>query len=107
MSWEENLKLFDEVAKIAKIERKGKTMPYTSANGHMFALLNKEGQLGIRLSKEEQQKFDQEYGAEPLLSHGAKMKDYVLIPQKMLADKSLLATYLKKGFDYVMTLPPK
>lgn len=107
MSWETNLKLFDEVAEMANIERKGKTVPYCSANGHMFALLNKEGQLGIRLSKEEQKKFDEAYGAEPLLSHGAKMRDYVLIPDILLSDKKLLSAYLKKGLTYAKVLPPK
>lgn len=49
--WEDNLKLYDmAVAKCPEIERKGKSMPYTSANGHMFSLLNKDGELGIRFS---------------------------------------------------------
>ncbi len=107
MNWEKNLELFDEVAKKAHIERKGKTVPYCSANGHMFALLNKEGQLGIRLSKEEQEAFDQKFGALPLKSHGATMRDYVLIPEKLLQDMDTLADYLKKGLAYVMSLPPK
>jgi len=107
MSWEEALKLFDEAAEVAQIERKGKTMPYASANGHMFALLNKDGQLGIRLSKEEQHQFDQDHGAAPLVSHGAIMKDYVLIPQKLLAKKELLAAYLKKGLSHARSLPAK
>ena len=42
--WEERLKLYDElVAKCPRFKRKGKTMPYTSANGYMFSLLNKSG----------------------------------------------------------------
>ena len=48
----ENLKVYDElVAQCSRFERKGKTMPYTSANGHMFSLLNKDGELGFRYSK--------------------------------------------------------
>ena len=40
--WEEKLKLYDElISKCPRFERKGKTMPYTSANGYMFSLLNK------------------------------------------------------------------
>ncbi len=37
--WEEKLNIYDElVARCPRFERKGKTMPYTSANGHMFSL---------------------------------------------------------------------
>ncbi len=40
--WEKKLKTYDQlVAKCNRFERKGKTMPYTSANGHMFSLFNK------------------------------------------------------------------
>ena len=49
------LELYDAAVKsINGLTRKGKTMPYTSANGYMFSLFNKNGQLGIRLSKDEQ-----------------------------------------------------
>ena len=50
---EEKLKVYDAlVARCPHIERKGKTMPYTSANGHMFSLFNKANEIGIRFSKE-------------------------------------------------------
>ena len=57
--WNTTLKRYDElVDQISEFDRKGKTMPYTSANGHMFSLLNKDGELGIRLSKEEGEQLD-------------------------------------------------
>ena len=60
--YEEKLKLYDElVAKCPRFERKGKTMPYTSANGYMFSLLNKAGEIGIRFSKEVQEKYLEEF----------------------------------------------
>ncbi len=60
--WQERLELYDQiVAKCPRFERKGKTMPYTSANGHMFSLLNKAGQLGFRYSKDVQKKYIQEF----------------------------------------------
>lgn len=56
--WEEKLKIYDAlIAKCPRFERKGKTMPYTSANGYMFSLLNKAGEIGIRCSKEAQEKY--------------------------------------------------
>jgi hypothetical protein len=51
---EERLALYDRlVSKRPEIERKGKTVPHTSANGYMFSLVNKAGEIGIRFSKED------------------------------------------------------
>ena len=83
--WEEKLKIYDElVAKCNRFERKGKTVPYTSANGHMFSLLNKAGEIGIRFSKEVQQKYMEAWDTTLFRSHNAIMHGYVLIPESML-----------------------
>ena len=106
--WKQKLERYDElVAKCPRFERKGKTMPYTSANGHMFSLLNKEGELGIRFSKQVQEEYIQEFGTTIFKSYGAVMKGYVLIPDQMLEDLDELAEYLNESYDYVMTLEPK
>ena len=106
--WKEKLALYDKVvAKCPRFDRKGKTMPYTSANGHMFSLLNKDGELGFRFSKQVQEKYIQEFGTTIFKSHGATMKGYVLIPDNLLEDLGILAEYLNESFDYVMTLEPK
>jgi len=106
--WEERLKLYDElVSKCPRFERKGKTMPYTSANGHMFSLLNKDGEIGIRFSKEVQQQYLQEFDTTLFKSHNAVMHGYVLIPDKMLEDLDNVANYLNESYDHVMTLDPK
>lgn len=108
MTREEVIQLLDEVvAKNSNFERKGKTMPYTSANGYMFSQVNKAGELGIRLSKTDTENFDTSYGANPFLSYGATMREYVLIPQNLLQDKKIIGELLQKGFEYVMSLPPK
>lgn len=106
--WEENLKIYDElVAKCPRFERKGKTMPYTSANGYMFSLLNKAGELGIRFSKDVQKKYMEELNTSFFKSYGATMQGYILIPMYMLKDLDNLATYLNESYDYVMSLEPK
>ena len=105
---EEKLKIYDElVAKCPRFERKGKTMPYTSANGHMFSLLNKAGEIGIRFSKEVQQKYIEEFGSTIFKSYNSVMHGYVLIPEAMLEDLDNLAKYLDESYDYVMSLEPK
>lgn len=106
--WKERLALYDElVAKCPRFERKGKTMPYTSANGHMFSLLNKEGEIGFRYSKEVQAKYIDAFGSTTFTSYGATMRGYVLIPDDMLEDLDKLAEYLNESYDYVMSLEPK
>ena len=105
-TWENNLAIFDElVAMNSKFERLGKTMPYCAANTHMFALLNKDGELGLRLSKESQEAFIENYNTTIYKSYGAVMKDYVLVPDKMLKDLKLLSTYLNESYEYVLSLP--
>jgi hypothetical protein len=106
--WEEKLKIYDElVAKCPRFERKGKTMPYTSANGHMFSLLNKAGEIGIRFSKEVQEKYIEEFDSTIFKSYNSIMHGYVLIPENMLEDLDNVAKYLDESYDYVMSLEPK
>lgn len=108
MTWEQKLARYDELVSLCpRFERKGKTVPYTSANGHMFSLLNKEGELGFRFSKDVQEKYIQKFGTTTLRSHGAIMKGYVLIPERMLEDLDQLSEYLNESYDYVMSLKPK
>ncbi|MBO6524039.1 MAG: hypothetical protein JJ971_09445 [Balneolaceae bacterium] len=106
--WEERLKLYDElISKCSRFERKGKTMPYTSANGYMFSLLNKAGEVGIRFSKEAQEKYMEEWDTTLFKSYNSIMHGYVLIPENMLTDLDDLSVYLDESYDYVMTLEPK
>ena len=107
--WEERIALYDSlITKCPNIERKGKTVPYTSANGYMFSLVNKAGEIGIRFSKEDQERFMKDHNTSLFKSHGAVMNGYVLIPDAMLLENlDLLATYLNKSHEYVKTLKPK
>ena len=106
--WEERLAIYDKLVDLCpRFERKGKTMPYTSANGYMFSLLNKDAELGIRLSKESGERFKDEHETTIFKSYGAVMKGYVLIPDAMLDDLEMLAPYLDEAYDYVMSLEPK
>ena len=90
-----------------RFERKGKTMPYTSANGHMFSLFNKAGEIGIRFSKEVQKQYMEKFNSTIFKSYNAIMHGYVLIPENMLEDLDTVAKYLDESYDYVMSLDPK
>lgn len=90
-----------------EIELKGKNMLYTSINGHMFTIMDKERNLGIRLGKPDREQFIEDHDAKLHESYGAVMKEYVRVPQALLEDTPTLAPYLDKSFEYVKTLPPK
>ena len=108
MTWNEALLIYDEIVALSsQSERKGKKMIYTSSNGYMYSIINNDGEVGFRLSKEDQKAFDQEFGAEPLIFHNAVMKDYVKVPVELLGQKEAAAKWLNKAHEYVNTLAPK
>ena len=107
-NWEDKLSIYDNlVDKCPRFERKGKGSPYTSANGYMFSSLNKAGELGIRFSKDVQEKYMREFNTTVFKSYEAVMKGYILIPDELLKDLDKLAVLLNESYDYVMTLEPK
>ena len=108
MSYSSNLELYDIAIELhTDLQRKGKTMPYTSVNGHMFSILDKEGNLGLHLSKTYREEFIQKFNSELMVQYGATMKEYVVIPQKLLEDTSELYKYFQLSFEYVSLLKLK
>ena len=106
--WDEKLKIYDDlVSKCSRFERKGKTVPYTSANGHMFSLFNKDGEIGIRFSREIQEKYMEKYDTTIYKSYNSVMRGYILITKEMLVDLNNVAKLLDESYDYVMSLKPK
>ena len=106
--WEENKKKYAAALGLTdQFEMKGKNMIYTSSNGYMFSMLNKAAEAGVRLSKEDKAAFHEKYTSDLYKSHGAVMKDYVLIPQELLEQPEELVQWFVKGFNYVNTLTPK
>ena len=106
--YDDQLKLYDQlVDKCPRFERKGKTMPYTSANGYMFSLLNKAGELGIRFSKEVQKKYMEKYDTTLFKSYNSIMHGYILLTAEMLKDENNIVKLLNESYDHVMSLPPK
>lgn len=89
------------------VELKGKNMLYTSVNGYMFSQINKAGEIGIRLPKDQATAFIDAHNSGPFKSYGATMKDYVLVPSAVLSDIKLASDYLYKSYLYTKSLPPK
>lgn len=106
--WKEKLRLYDQlVATHPSLERKGKTMPYTSVNGHMFSMLNKDGEIGVRLSDEAGERFIKDHQTTRFKSHGAFMRGYVVVPEALCEDMDKLAALLQEAYEYALSLEPK
>lgn len=95
------------VDSMPEIERKGATMPYTSLNGNMFTFLAPDGTMGLRLGKEERETFITQHNTELMIQHGAVMKEYVKVPDELLADTRKMKKYLAISYEYAKTLKPK
>ena|SRR5215467_6627843 len=106
--YEQNLERYEAlVATNSTVDRKGATMPYTSVNGHMFSLLTKEGALVLRLSPKDREAFLKKYDTPTVVLYGAVMKEYVEIPDALLAKTASLKKYFDASFTYVSSLKPK
>ena len=89
------------------VERKGANNPYTSVNGNMFSMLNKEGDLGLRLSKEDREAFIAEFKTELFVTYNTTMKEYVRVPEAVLEDDEEFQSWLTKSYEYTKSLKPK
>ena len=82
-------------------------MFFCSANGHMFSILNKAGEIGIRFSKEVQGDYLEKYNTTTIKSYGSIMQGYILVTSEMLKNQENVISLLNESYDYVMSLDPK
>lgn len=96
------------VATQPDVERKGAANPYTSINGNMFALLHSpEGRFALRLPDAEREAFLAKYGAKLFEAYGAVMKEYVAVPDSLLANTKEMKKYFAISYTYAQSLRPK
>jgi hypothetical protein len=100
--------LYDKlIATNPDVERKGDTNPYTSHNGHMFTHLAPPGTLAIRLAPDDVEAFLKKYKTKFFETYGVVKKDWVVVPDSLLAKTSELRQYFDRSLRYVKTLKPK
>jgi hypothetical protein len=82
---------------------------YTAVNGNMYSMISKHGVVGIRLPEPDRSEFLEAHGAELFRGDPAwpPAKEYVAVPDALLADTEVLRPYLERSFRYVTTLKPK
>ncbi len=104
----EKLALYEKVvATRPEVERKGASMPYTALDGNMFSYLSAEGVAALRLPAADRERFIQDHGASLMTAHGIVQKEYVAVPDSLLADTERLEPYFAASFAYARTLEPK
>ena len=89
------------------VERKGATMPYTSVNGHMFSYLAESGRLALRLPSPQREAFIERFKTTLQEAYGFVQKEYVSVPEAVLADTQLLSQFFRASHAYVSGLKPK
>ncbi len=95
------------IATQPSLTRKGATMPYTSVNGNMSSYLDASGALALRLSGDDRQAFMARYTTAFHEAHAIVQKEYVTVPDELLADTEALRPWFEASFRYVSALKPK
>lgn len=104
----DKIELYDKIISvIPDLQRKGAANAYTSLNGHMFSFISKTGEIGLRLPKEELEKYNKKYDSGPLIQYDRVMREYVIVSDELLKDTKTMRKYFKISYEYISTLKPK
>jgi TfoX/Sxy family transcriptional regulator of competence genes len=113
MTWrkpsEDLVALLDKVVSQGEAAVEFKPMfggPCYWCGGNMFAAVHQESII-VRLGEQDRAALLAEPGAhlfEPM--EGRPMREYVVFPEAMLADRDALSAWLGKGLAYAASLPP-
>jgi hypothetical protein len=95
------------VATNPDVERKGAANPYTSVNGNMFSQLLPSGRLSLRLPDSEREAFLKKFKTKLVEQYGEAMKEYVEVPDALLAKTAEIRKYFDISYEYTMSLKPK
>ena len=82
---------------------------YTAVNGNMYSMISKHGVVGIRLPEPERSAFLATHATELFRSDPAwpPAKEFVAVPDALLADTEALRPVLERSYRYVLTFKPK
>jgi TfoX/Sxy family transcriptional regulator of competence genes len=73
----------------------------------MFSYLSKEGKLALRLPAVERGAFLKKYKSKLCEAYGIVQKEYVEVPDSLLAATRELKKYFDCSYEYVASLKPK
>ena len=95
------------MAGFPEMEVKGIDMPHTSHNGNMFSFMNEKGELSLRLSEADRQSFITRFNTKLSERRGTVLKEYVCVPDSVLADPQMMRKYMIMSTSYARTLKRK
>lgn len=95
------------VATVPGLDRKGAANPYTAINGNMSSYLHPRGAMALRLPPDLREEFLAVHGTTLFEAYGIIQKEYVTVPDALLADTEALRRYFQASVDYVSGLKPK
>jgi hypothetical protein len=104
----DKVELYDKlVATIPEVERKGAANPYTSVSGNMFSQLLPSGRVSLRLPAAEREAFIKKFKTKNVEQYGVVQKEYVEMPDDLLAKTRDAAKYFRASYEYAASLKPK
>ena len=111
MAWRKSppqlIELFDSVVpRDSRVERR-KMFGYPAAftGGKLFAGLHQESFI-LKLAENDREQLQSTHGALPFEPMpGRRMKEYVVLPQAVLADRAILEKWLSRSLAYVASAP--
>jgi hypothetical protein len=107
----DHLKLYEKlVASTPGIDAKSNFgAAYTAVNGNMYSMISKYGIVGIRLPEPARSAFLEKFDATIFRADPAwpPNKEYVAVPDALLAKTATLRPYLRASFEYASGLKPK
>jgi hypothetical protein len=107
-TYAERLASYDRlVAAFPGVERKGDANPYTALNGNMSSYLHPRGEMALRLPPEARAAFLEAYGATLFEAYGVVQKEYVTVPDALLADTPALGQHFQTSLDWVGAMKTK
>jgi TfoX/Sxy family transcriptional regulator of competence genes len=82
--------------------------PIAVVNGNMFTGVHSD-EINVRLAEADRARFLADYKGARIFSpmKGMEMKEYVVVPPSVAKDSKLLASWIRKGFEFASSLPPK
>lgn len=106
MEYDEKASCYRNVVNDAGEVVKGKKVLYTSLNGNMYSFLGIDGALAFRFPGDEISGLLESLNTEQPISYGTVMKDYVTIPNEVIATNHLRELFLT-CLDHARQLKPK
>lgn len=102
------LDIYDRlIAQHDGLARKGKANAYTAMNGNMFSFVGPDGEMCIRLSKDDIAAYGDHYPNDPVIRYNSVMNGYVAVPEALLKDEPALTDWFAKSVKCAEGLKPK